>query len=120
DQRHFTEDAVLAQRFQETVAAPDLHHATHDDEELIAAVAFPEDRVSLGEIAGWNLRPHQETEVDLAFRHDGSPSRDAGRLCSRSRAMTIGRSRHCDKPCGPQSGPCDPAFVLLRELKSRI
>ncbi len=40
DQRHLAEDAVLAQLLEVAVAAPDLHFAAHDDEELVAAVAF--------------------------------------------------------------------------------
>jgi hypothetical protein len=34
DQRHLAEDAVLAKGLEETIAAPDLHLAAHDDKEL--------------------------------------------------------------------------------------
>jgi hypothetical protein len=37
DQQHLAEYAVSAQGFEQTVAAPDLDFAAHNDEELVAA-----------------------------------------------------------------------------------
>src|SRR5208282_4785553 len=66
---HLAKNAVLAQSFEATVAAPDLDLSAHDDEELIAMFALLEDQVSFGELAGQDLRPHEKTEIDLILRH---------------------------------------------------
>jgi hypothetical protein len=52
-----------------TVAAPDLHLSTHDNEELVAAIALLEDRLAFRKIAGRNSRTQEVMETAFCFRH---------------------------------------------------
>jgi hypothetical protein len=47
------------------IAAPDLDLSTHDNKELVALFALPEDRVAFREKVGRELPPHKKTEIDL-------------------------------------------------------
>ena len=67
DQRHLAKNAVPAQGFQATAAAPDLDLSADHDIELIAVIAFIEDDVSLREGAGRDLRSHETTEIPNVF-----------------------------------------------------
>jgi hypothetical protein len=62
----------LADSFEPAIAALDLDLSPHDDKELVALFALPEDRCALREIAGRDLPPHKKTEIDLVVRHFAS------------------------------------------------
>jgi hypothetical protein len=60
-----------------TVAAPDLHSSAHDNEELVATIALPEDRLAFGKIARWNPGAQEMVETAFGFRHFAIPMRHA-------------------------------------------
>src|SRR5208283_373256 len=105
DQRHLAENAVLAESFEATIVAPDLDLSAHDDKELVASIAFAEDRVSFREIASRDLRPHEKTEIDNVVRHFASPSAWVRRIdgadlgCKFERRASTDDRRAPIKPC---------------------
>ena len=76
-----------------TVAAYDLHLSTHDNEELVATIALPEDRLAFGEIARRKPGAQEMMETDFRFWHFAIPMRR--------------RHAHCSPPCkiGPSDNP---------------
>src|ERR1700684_607444 len=72
-----------------TVAAPDFNLSAHDDEELVATIAFLEDRLAFCKIAGRNSRAQEMMETAFYFLHSPIPMR---RIC-RHLASPLSRSK---------------------------
>src|ERR1700733_7319214 len=75
DQRHLAENAVCLEGLEMTIAASDLHLSTHDNEELVATIALPEDRLAFGKIARRKPGAQEMMETDFRFWHFAIPMR---------------------------------------------